>query len=285
MYSDEALCFSHSSWSFTIWASSSRASESTRSSSRNRHSGSRLLNRRIFSFMSTSKGFALLVSTARQSSMTRSRSSSFFSSTLLQLLHFGGPVDRLDGDDVGAPVKDGEDRRSDHQVLGCFALLHLREDHLEHRLPVLGVHVNVELVHRPHRRDYPPLKGEYEGHQGDRSLAAALGEGVKGCGRSALEPYVERNACVLDVGAFLEFDETTSVSRGEDGLVGGVGGLHQVLHRVSPDLLPRFQLGEHRLLVLLKLGELDLELVDAPRVVVVYLLCLVRHALHLLDVG
>src|SRR2546427_4669968 len=110
--------------------------------------------------MSTRKGLALEDCIDAHSESTRNKASSFLSPMRLlrpQFTYFRRPVDRLDGDDVCGLVEDGQDRRGDHEVLRTLPPPDVREDHLEHRLPILRVHVYVELVHRAHRRDYSRL--------------------------------------------------------------------------------------------------------------------------------
>src|SRR5713226_2346198 len=135
------------------------ASESSSSSSKNSQSGRCFFKTRSFSKMSTSKGSALLDSIDWHNEITRNNSSSFLSPKLLRLQfsYFSRPVERLDGDDVCGLVEHGPDRGGDHEVLRTLPPPDVREDHLEHRLPILRVHVYVELVHRAHRRDYSRL--------------------------------------------------------------------------------------------------------------------------------
>src|SRR5208282_3872501 len=75
--------------------------------------------------------------------------------------------------------RDGDYRRSYHDVLRVWVPLPLGEYHLEDGLPVAGVHVDVELVHRPQGRDYPALEREHERDEGHRPLASALRVGVE----------------------------------------------------------------------------------------------------------
>src|ERR1700677_3166117 len=126
------------------------------------HSGMCFLSIRSFSLMSTSNGFTLDDWTDLQSSMSRSMSSSFLSSFSGKLLHLRCSVHRLHGYDVGGPVYHRYYRGRDDYVLRVAVLPRPREYHLEDRLPVLRVHVDVELVHRPERRDDPALEGEDE---------------------------------------------------------------------------------------------------------------------------
>src|SRR2546425_9200661 len=203
------------------------ASESRRSSSRNSQSGRCFFKIRSFSMMSTSKGLALLDSIDWHSEITRNNSSSFLSPKLirLQFSYFRCPVDSLDGDDVRGLVEDGQNRGGDHEVLRTLPPLDVREDHLEHRLPILRVHVYVELVHRAHRRDYSRLQGEDEGHQGDGPLTAALRERVEGCRGGPPEADVELYPRFFDVAPLLQPDESCGIRRGEDRLVVGVNRL------------------------------------------------------------
>src|SRR5207244_10334912 len=101
----------------------------------------------------------------------------------------------------------------DHEVPRPLPPPDMREDHLEHRLPILRVHMYVELVHRAHRRDYPRLQREDEGHQGDGPLPAALREGVESCRGGPPEADVELYPRLLDATPLLTPDEPGRIRR------------------------------------------------------------------------
>src|SRR5712664_225785 len=119
--------------------------------------------------------------------MSLKMSSSFLSRSLSSaadvvvdiLLYLRRTVDGLDGDHVCGPVRNGDDRRRYHDVLRAGVPLPLREYHLEDGLPVAGVHVDVELVHRSQGGDYPALQREHESHERYRPLSSALSVGVE----------------------------------------------------------------------------------------------------------
>src|SRR2546427_12862948 len=104
----------------------------------------------------------------RHNSMSLRTSSSLLSRSLSSadaaviLLHLGRAVDGLDGNHVRGPVRDGYDRRRYHDVLRVGVPLALGEYHLEDRLPVARVHMDVELVHRAQGGNYPALQRQHE---------------------------------------------------------------------------------------------------------------------------